>query len=271
MNSTKTVHEHNYDMKNINNGLLPRIWGPHMWKSLHCISFAYPYNPTDDDKKKYKAFFESLSYVIPCSSCGKSYKSFIENGSTKLTDEVFISRNNLTKWVYDLHEAVNAKLCVNYGVTYDDIVTKYESFRVKCEPGHPDYKGCIIAEEERRKSFCNEYKNEYPIIPLNVCLCFKSYAEKRGVSFDNIGEISKHCTNKNDEWDQRNKLCHDIVKKMRETGIKALEDSGIYEGLPTMEELILLSNMASSLNVNDLIEPASKLGSHIKKKYVFRN
>ena len=167
-----TVHTHNSDITNINNGLLPRIWGPHMWKSLHCVSFAYPYTPSIDDKKNYKMFFESVSAVLPCRACGKSYKSFIENGSTKLTDDVFESRENLTKWVYNLHEAVNAKLCVNYGVSYEDVVNKYESFRVKCEPGHPEYEGCVIAEEERRKSFCNEYKNDYPIIPLNVCICF---------------------------------------------------------------------------------------------------
>ena len=34
-----------------NNGLLTKIWGPHLWKSLHCIAFGYPSNPTDDEKK----------------------------------------------------------------------------------------------------------------------------------------------------------------------------------------------------------------------------
>ena len=266
-----TVHTHNSDITNINNGLLPRIWGPHMWKSLHCVSFAYPYTPNEDDKKNYKMFFESVSAVLPCRACGKSYKSFIENGSTKLTDDVFESRENLTKWVYNLHEAVNAKLCVNYGVSYEDVVNKYESFRVKCELGHPEYEGCVIAEEERRKSFCNEYKNDYPIIPLNVCMCFKKYALARNINFNIIHDISKSCSNKDDEWDKRNKICSKIIKEMREKGIKALEESGEYKGLPTIQELILLSNMASSLNVNDLIEPAKLLGYNIKKRYQFRN
>ena len=32
----------------------PHIWGPSAWKLLHYITFAYPVNPTYDDKLNYK-------------------------------------------------------------------------------------------------------------------------------------------------------------------------------------------------------------------------
>ena len=38
-------------------GLLPELWGPDLWKSLHNISYNYPYNPTETDKKNYYDFF----------------------------------------------------------------------------------------------------------------------------------------------------------------------------------------------------------------------
>ena len=38
----------------------PNIWGPSAWIFLHTITLQYPEKPTDDDKKKYYVFFNSL-------------------------------------------------------------------------------------------------------------------------------------------------------------------------------------------------------------------
>ena len=42
---------------NSGEGMLTSVWGPSMWHTLHTISFNYPVNPTEEDKKNYKIFF----------------------------------------------------------------------------------------------------------------------------------------------------------------------------------------------------------------------
>ena len=110
----------NNNINNKGNGLLPLIWGPHLWKILHCMTFAYPINPTREDKENYKNFFIYLQYTIPCKSCGKSYGEFIKNGPLELTEEVLKNRETLTRWMYDLHNAINKKLGTNYCVSFEE-------------------------------------------------------------------------------------------------------------------------------------------------------
>ena len=64
----------------------PKIWGPHAWIFLHSVSFSYPDDPTEEDKKEYKKFFESLQYVLPCDTCKYNYKKKIKK--IKLTDKI---------------------------------------------------------------------------------------------------------------------------------------------------------------------------------------
>ena len=45
---------------NANNGLLTKIWGPAMWKGLHCIAFGYPIEPTIEQQEEYKLFFRTI-------------------------------------------------------------------------------------------------------------------------------------------------------------------------------------------------------------------
>ena len=47
-------------------GMLTSVWGPAAWHLLHTISFNYPINPTEENKKQYKEFVESLANVLPC-------------------------------------------------------------------------------------------------------------------------------------------------------------------------------------------------------------
>ena len=37
-------------------GMLTSVWGPSMWHYLHTMSFNYPVNPTQQEKKHYKDF-----------------------------------------------------------------------------------------------------------------------------------------------------------------------------------------------------------------------
>ena len=55
----------------------PDTWGPHGWKFIHFLALAYPNEPTDEQKKNYKTFFEALQPVLPCSLCANNYKRHI--------------------------------------------------------------------------------------------------------------------------------------------------------------------------------------------------
>ena len=59
-------------------GMLTRVWGPSLWFFLHTVSFNYPENPTEDDKRNYHNFFDSLKHVLPCEKCKDHYKQNIQ-------------------------------------------------------------------------------------------------------------------------------------------------------------------------------------------------
>ena len=43
-----------------NNGMMTTIWGPILWQFLHIMSFNYPVNPNDKNKKEYKIYIYSI-------------------------------------------------------------------------------------------------------------------------------------------------------------------------------------------------------------------
>ena len=120
--------------------LEPKKWGPHMWRSLHSITFAYPDNPTEEDKINYKSFFNFLSNVLPCESCRQHYKENITCGNLNINNkEIFESRDNLTKWLYELHNLVNKQTNKNIVISYKEVVKDYLSMA-----GGGDYEDNII-------------------------------------------------------------------------------------------------------------------------------
>lgn len=48
------------------NHINPKIWGPSSWETLYYIIYAYPVNPTDDDKQNMKEYINSYFKVLPC-------------------------------------------------------------------------------------------------------------------------------------------------------------------------------------------------------------
>lgn len=130
LNNTLNNFEKNSTIVNMST----KIWGPSMWTSLHTTTFSYPINPSDTDKQNYNQYFTLIGDILPCILCKKSYKEFIQQGETKLDDNVMKSKDTLTKWLYHLHNKVNFKLGVDYGVTYEDVCKKYNSYIVSCTP-----------------------------------------------------------------------------------------------------------------------------------------
>ena len=115
---------------NSKDGMLTSVWGPSMWHTLHTISFNYPCKPTHTQKKQYMNYMKSLVNVLPCGACRdnlkKNYKTLPINMS------VMKNRNTFSRYVYKLHELVNNMLNKKSGLSYDDVRTRYEYFRARC-------------------------------------------------------------------------------------------------------------------------------------------
>lgn len=111
-------------------GMLTSVWGPSLWHSLHTISFNYPVNPTDNDKRRYRNFMKSLVYVLPCRYCRDNLKKNYKTYPIKMED--MKDRNSFSRYVYNLHEIVNKMLGKESGLSYCDVRDRYEHFRARC-------------------------------------------------------------------------------------------------------------------------------------------
>ena len=105
------------------------LWGPSFWHVLHILSFNYPDEPTNDDKKNYYTFYYNLQFILPCQHCRdnliKNYKIL------PLTADVFKNSSTLSKYIYKLHELVNKELNKKSNLTYIDIKNIYEEYIIK--------------------------------------------------------------------------------------------------------------------------------------------
>ena len=88
-----------------NTGLNSKIWGNGAWVFLHSITLNYPNNPTENDKKTYKSFFETLGYLLPCNECSNHYNDYLQ--SNPINYDILENKESLTIWLYNLHNNVN--------------------------------------------------------------------------------------------------------------------------------------------------------------------
>ena len=260
-----------------NNGLITKIWGNAGWTFNHSVTFGYPLEPTPEQKMQYKNYFTSLGDVLPCKYCRESYKNFITTGKTALTDAALENRESLTRWFYDVHEAVNDKLEIDYGITYQDMVDKYESFRARCGKPEKTAKGCVAPLDYKAFSFKKLYYTDAPIVSLKIIEPFVRLAKLRGLDnkfFEyvylarefngNFDALKKHPT-----WIDRNKICQYIIKYMRENAIQSIEDENSdWRGTPSLQELALLMFLSSNLNRTELGKALNALYSIEKSKLI---
>lgn len=105
----------------------PDIWGPAGWFLLHTLTLDYPINPTDIDKINMYNFFMSFQKVIPCDKCKINFADHLKK--YPLSNTVLSSRNNLVKWLIDIHNEVNVmngKKKLSYEEAIRDILYKYK-------------------------------------------------------------------------------------------------------------------------------------------------
>lgn len=256
-------HNENNHSDNQNNGLITKIWGRPGWTFLHSVAYGYPIKPTEENKIKYKNFFVSLGDVLPCKYCRESYTKFITTENTALTDNDLVSRRTFTDWFYRVHNAVNKKLGVDYGVSLKDVDERYESFRAVCGPSDKKVSGCIAPLNHKAFSFKKLNQLDCPIVSFAKAGPFIKLAKIRGLNKEYFIflQIAKECNGdfntmkKLGCWCTRNQFCQKQIQYMRESAIPSVEESGPWEGTPTLEELKLLLFLCSNLN-NDQIKSA---------------
>ena len=124
---TKTFSNKDF---NSSDGMLTSVWGPSMWHTLHTISFNYPVNPSNNEKKKYFIFFNSLGNILPCKYCRENLKNNLK--CNPLSMNTMKDRKSLSLWLYKLHETVNKMLGKKSGLSYNDVRERYENFRSRC-------------------------------------------------------------------------------------------------------------------------------------------
>ena len=85
----------------------PSVWGPHAWFFLHTVTFTYPKNPTELDKRHMYDFFMKLQYILPCEMCKQHYQEHLYTMPLAPNLE---SRKTLILWLIRFHNKVNQSL-----------------------------------------------------------------------------------------------------------------------------------------------------------------
>ncbi|AAR26923.1 FirrV-1-B48 [Feldmannia irregularis virus a] len=99
------------------------LWGPHGWKFLHYVAHGCPDHPSHEEIQKYVAFFTSLQDVLPCTLCRNSYSSYLITNPIRAN-----TKKDLCRWLWEIHNMVNAKLGVTYRETdFGTVYARYEA------------------------------------------------------------------------------------------------------------------------------------------------
>lgn len=136
------------------------VWGPHLWFSLHSISFTYPLKPKESDKENYEGFFTELQHVIPCSVCKKNYIRHLKEFPVS---EHLNNRKDIVYWVIDLHNMVNSETGKRV-LTYDEALKRYEDVYKKKILLTPED---IVAKVECKNETCDDDSDKF-IVPNYV-------------------------------------------------------------------------------------------------------
>ena len=157
-----------------NNGMITKIWGPPAWVFLHTVVMGYPakLDETLSDhvtrKNSMTMFFNHISNILPCKYCRESYNHFI---TEMPIDKHLSSRIELAKWLYDIHNKINAKLGVQLCniPEFSEVYDKYENYRATCtitqqttekEKVIKSKQGCISPSDGVKKSCSIIIKDE---------------------------------------------------------------------------------------------------------------
>lgn len=100
------------------------VWGPALWTILHSccerIGFVQPKKLPLEESRIWFGLLQSLRYSLPCPQCKKHYTTY-----ANMTPIMKITRENLRRWLYNLHNEVNQRL-QKVSPTMEETVAMYE-------------------------------------------------------------------------------------------------------------------------------------------------
>ena len=135
-------------------GMLTTIWGPSLWHYLHTMSFNYPNEPTNMQKKMHKQFILNLQYTLPCKYCRINLVKNLKNYPLK---ECHLkNRKMFSYYIYKLHEIINTMLNKKSGLSYDQVRERYENFRSRCTEKEFSSKIFKIKKTTKKERGCTE-------------------------------------------------------------------------------------------------------------------
>ena len=88
-----------------------KIWGPSTWYTMHIIAYQLPQNNSSfpkNIKDNIVQFYTTLSDMLPCPVCKRDYKKILYLQKIKCSNG-----NQISRWTYDIHNHVNAKIKKN--------------------------------------------------------------------------------------------------------------------------------------------------------------
>jgi hypothetical protein len=98
----------------------PNLWGSSLWTFLHYLSLSYPEDPTTDEQELVYNYLSSMQKIIPCEKCRKNFNKHLDS----MEVEVLLTRDNLVRWLFNVHNLVNADTGKSQ-FSYDDFIKKY--------------------------------------------------------------------------------------------------------------------------------------------------
>ena len=90
------------------NNVDPHLWGKYYWGTIYYLIFAYPTNPTNEDKNNVRTFFLLLKNILPCEKCRVHYQKNLI--TYPLTDDILDNRDKLINWIQTVNNEVNQRL-----------------------------------------------------------------------------------------------------------------------------------------------------------------
>ena len=100
------------------------IWGPELWKILHCaaerIGSQSLKRLPQEEKRIWSGLLSSLRYTLPCPLCKKHYTQFSSTYPLTAMD-----RNTVRKWLFDLHQDANRHTDKHVEITLEELPSIY--------------------------------------------------------------------------------------------------------------------------------------------------
>ncbi len=106
------------------------------------FTFAYPDNPTPEEKKAAKELFGALKFMLPCNECRQHFAKMFDED--KPINNHLKSQESLSKWLVDCHNCVNERKR-KPKITYEEASKEYGGFLNTC-----------AADKKKLKSECKK-------------------------------------------------------------------------------------------------------------------